>query len=147
MAFYIQQGQTPPPSPATLPGLANQDPDVVDAILAKTTALDPGTQVAEMDEATRVMVLPSEENLAIVAVRLVDRRPLDRDAYQRMAAQRIIPMLLINEELGGDVSALQDAFTLESLQARHDFRLAGDEDDDSQPENDNATNLADAGGS
>ena len=83
------------------------------------------------------MVLPSEQNLAIVAVRLIDRRSLDRDAFQQLAVQNVIPMLLLNEEFGGDMTPLQDTFSGESLMERHDFSFAGNDDAD----NANATDV------
>ncbi|MEE2907808.1 MAG: hypothetical protein VX527_08240 [Planctomycetota bacterium] len=140
VAFYVQQGLRPEPAPALLPGLANEDPAVVNAILSQASDIDVDTTINDLDEADRVMVLPSDQNLAIIAVRLIDRRSLDRDAFQQMAVQRVIPMLLLNEELGGDITPLQDAFSSESLQDRHDFRFAGNDDAD----NANASDVPDA---
>ena len=84
------------------------------------------------------MVLPSEENLAVLGVRLVGRRPLDRDAYRQLAAQRVIPMLLLGEELGGDTEVLRDSFTADSLSDRHQFRFIRND----ETENSNATTEA-----
>ena len=140
VAFYVQQGLRPQPSPAVLPGLANEDSVVVNAILSQASEIDVDTPINDLDETDRVMVLPSDQNLAIVAVRLIDRRSLDRDAFQQLAVQKVISMLLLNEELGGDVTPLQEAFSTESLQNRHDFRFAGKNDAD----NANASDVPDA---
>ena len=138
--FYLSQGMQPQPAAANVPGLLLQDPDVVEAILASTSAIDHETSVEDLDESDRILVLPSEQNLAVVAVRLVNRRPLDRDSYLKLTTQNVIPMLVMTEELGGDLTRLQDSFTVEALRDRHGFVFAGNEG-----ENANATaDLADA---
>ncbi|MBG82958.1 MAG: hypothetical protein CMJ40_00255 [Phycisphaerae bacterium] len=139
VAFYLQQGSVPRPNPAILPGLAQEDPEVIDSILSKASDMDNDVVIADLPESERVMVMPSDKNLAIVAVRLVDRRPLDRDSFQQLAVQQVIPMLLINEEMGGDTTSMRDAFTVDALQARHGFRFAGNDEDSS-----NANGTADS---
>ena len=111
VAFYVQQGLNPQPTPAILPGLPNEDQAVIEAILAETSEFELGTSINDLEESDRVMILPSEQNLALVAVRLIDRRSLDRDAFQQLAVQNVIPMLLLNEEFGGDMTPLQDTFS------------------------------------
>ncbi len=138
VGFYLSNGLQPQPSPANFPGLNREDQDAVDAILLQTSKLDHSTDVEDMSTEDRFMVFPSEENLAVVGVRLVGHRPLDRDAYQQLAAQRVIPMLLLGEELGGDTEALRDSFTLETLSDRHNFRFARNDD----AANENATAAA-----
>lgn len=145
VAFYLQQGSVPRPNPAILPGLSQQDPEVIDAILTRASELDNEVVVADLPESERIMVMPSDKNLAIVAVRLVDRRPLDKDSFQQLAVQQVIPMLLINEEMGGDTSSMRDGFTVEALQSRHGFRFAGN---DEEADNANGTiNASDASAS
>ena len=137
MAFYVQQGLNPQPTPAILPGLPNEDQAVIEAILAETSEFELGTSINDLEESDRVMILPSEQNLALVAVRLIDRRSLDRDAFQQLAVQNVIPMLLLNEEFGGDMTPLQDTFSGESLMERHDFKFAGNDEADNM----NATDV------
>lgn len=137
VAFYLQQGSVPRPNPAILPGLAQEDPEVIDAILSRASSLDNDVVVADLPESERIMVMPSEKNLAVIAVRLIDRRPLDRDSFQQLAVQQVIPMLLINEEMGGDTTSMREAFTTDALQSRHGFRFARSEDD--EPVNTNGT--------
>ena len=137
VGFYLSNGLQPQPSPANFPGLDREDQDAVNSILMQASTLDQSTAVEDMEAEDRFMVLPSEENLAVVGVRLVGRRPLDRDAYQQLAAQRVIPMLLLGEEMGGDTQALRDSFTIEALSDRHNFRFVRDEAD-----NGNATAAA-----
>ena len=112
---------------------------MIDAILTRASELDNEVVVADLPESERIMVMPSDKNLAIVAVRLVDRRPLDKDSFQQLAVQQVIPMLLINEEMGGDTSSMRDGFTVEALQSRHGFRFAGNDE-----EADNANGTVDA---
>ena len=138
VAFYLQQGSVPRPNPAILPGLAQEDPEVINAILTRASDLDNDVVVADLPESERIMVMPSDKNLAVVAVRLVDRRPLDRDSFQQLAVQQVIPMLLINEEMGGDTASMREAFAVDALQARHGFRFAGNDE-----ESDNANGTAD----
>jgi len=137
VAFYVQQGLNPQPTPAILPGLPNEDQAVIEAILAETSEFELGTSINDLEESDRVMILPSEQNLALVAVRLIDRRSLDRDAFQQLAVQNVIPMLLLNEEFGGDMTPLQNTFSGESLMERHDFKFAGNDEAD----NVNATDV------
>ncbi len=129
VAFYLQQGSMPRPNPAILPGLSQQDPEVIDAILTKASDLDNDVVIADLPESERIMVMPSDKNLAIVAVRLIDRRPLDSDSFQQLAVQQVIPMLLMNEEMGGDTASMREAFTIDALQARHGFNFAGNDEE------------------
>ena len=128
VAFYLQQGSMPRPNPAILPGLAQEDPEVITAIIEKSSSLENDVEINDLPESERILVMPSDKNLAVVAVRLLDRRPLDKDAYQQLAVQQVIPMLLTNEEMGGNTNTMRDAFTVEALQERHGFRFAGNDE-------------------
>ncbi len=139
IGFYLSNGLQPQASPASLPGLSLEDEQVVNDILAHTTTLDDSADLETLEESDRVIVLPSEENLAVVAVRLVGRRPLDRDAYQQLSNQQVIPLLLLNEELGGDIQPLRDSFTPEQLRDRNGFEYAGDDDESADNGNGNGT--------
>ncbi len=114
--------------PPTVSGLGT-DQGVIDALVDRSIEL--GTEpLKESDASERTMVLPSEQNMAVVIAEIQQRTPLLQEQYDLFLEQGVILGRILADEFGGpQASILADAFTAEALRDRHEFRRSGESED------------------
>ncbi|MCP4839430.1 MAG: hypothetical protein GY894_08745 [Planctomycetes bacterium] len=117
------------PRPPTVPGLGT-DQGVIDALVDHSIKL--GTEpIKGTDASERTLVLPSEQNMAVVIAEIQRRTPLSEDQYDRFLEQGAILSRILTDEFGGQSSStLSTAFSAEALCGRHDFQRSGEDKDE-----------------
>ncbi len=112
---------------AANPSAIVQDRQVVEAIIDYAMALPSDTPFAELPDRDRVLVLPVENRLSLLVVRLTGQSPLTRENFQTYLQFGIVQNKLLSEEtVEQDLD--QGTFGYEALAARHDFKLARGDD-------------------
>ena len=99
-----------------------QDQQVVESIIDHAMALPGDTPFLDLPDRDRVLLLPVEDRLSLLVVRLTDQSPLTRENFQTYMQYGIIQSKLLSEE-----AVEQDPgggpFGYKALAARHDFTL------------------------
>ncbi len=117
------------PRPATIPGLGT-DQQIIDAIVDRSIELGTGP-LENVPVEERVLILPSDANMAVMIARLEGRTPLQQENYERFLDQGVLQGRVLANELGGDsVENLAESFTTEALRARNNFRRSGQDTED-----------------
>ncbi len=131
------------PRPPNVPGLG-QDLGVIEAMVDRS--IDLGTSpLADAELPDRVLVLPSDRNMAIIAVELAGRTPLRTDQFNQFMDQGVLTRRISADELGGpQYDNLQSSFTTDALATRHGFRFVGSDDEDGDTSTDDAADQATA---
>jgi hypothetical protein len=119
MLISLQLGEAATPVPSPLPVIGRHEP-TARAIIEHDMALPQDVDVRELQEEQRVLVLPVEDRLAIIAVRLTGRTPVTEETYRSQVGSFQVQAVLQTEEMAGG-ETLQDTFSLEALQERHNF--------------------------
>ncbi|MDP7030186.1 MAG: hypothetical protein QF733_08200 [Phycisphaerales bacterium] len=127
------------PRPATIPGLGT-DQELIDAIVDRSIELGT-TPLADVPAEERILILPSDANMAVMIASLDGRTPLQQANYERFLDQGVLQGRVLANELGGDnADNLAASFTTDALRARHNFRRSGeDQDADEAPADASAT--------
>ena len=107
--------------------------ETVAAIIDHALALDQDAPISELAEDQRVSVVPVEDRLAVVLVRLMDQSPLTEQTFAQYSYDGLIQQMLVAEEFDSPIPA-QEAFGFEALAARHDFSLASGTSATTQPD-------------
>ena len=119
------------PRPARIAGLEADDADVVGTVIDESIALGADT-LSDLDASERIVVVPSDRNLALVVVRLDRRVPVSDAQWTSMIDNgQMIYMAAADDFGGADLPDLRAAFTAEAMAARHGYeRSGGDEEED-----------------
>ena len=145
--IFLQNQGTMPQSPQIVPGLGT-DADVVATILDRVSELDANGSLDTLAAEDRIDVIASDQNLALVIVKLNERTPLTINEFTTMTETGVLPTLILQDELG-EVGSIGEAFTLEALMERNNFVQPQSNTDDADatttPADQSAT--ADAAGS
>jgi len=107
----------------------------IEAIIDHSLALPANVPVEDLTEEQRTFVVPVDDKLSLLAVRITDQRPLTQSEYQQLVEQNAVQQVLHTELLESS-EAVQQAFSLEALKKRHNFTLeqpAKVEDDPNAP--------------
>jgi hypothetical protein len=114
-----------------VPSLAKNDPSVIQAIINQAADLPLETPVAALTAEERVFIVPSPENMALVLVRVTGTTPASGELAKDFSggSSPILQTMLSVDELGG-ASAISEAFSFETLAARHNFQRGRRESDD-----------------
>ncbi len=111
---------------ANLP-VIGQDQQVIESIIDHAMALPADTPFAELPDRDRVLVLPVEDRLSLLVVRLTDQSPLTRENFRTYVQYGIVQSKILSEEtVEQDLD--QGAFGYEALAARYDFKLTRGDD-------------------
>ncbi len=105
-----------------LPGLIRSDPTVIAAIIDRAAHLPLQTPVGSLSAEDRVFVVPSEENLAMIVVRVTGTTPASLEMARALSGPLgpILQSLITLDELGGR-DAVLGAFNYDTLAERHQF--------------------------
>ena len=120
------------PSPTALPTIGVHE-ETVATIIDHALALDQDVPISELAEDQRVLVVPVEDRLAVVLVRLMDRSPLTEKVFASYSYTGLIQQMLVAEEFDSAIPA-QKAFGYEALATRHDFSLTSRTSATTQPD-------------
>jgi hypothetical protein len=118
-----------------VPSLAKNDPSVIQAIIDQASDLPLETPVASLSAEDRVFIVPSPENMALVLVRVTGTTPASGELARDFSGgtSPVLQTMLSVDELGG-ANAISDAFSFESLAARHNFERGRRGSDDVEEE-------------
>ncbi len=127
-----QLGLSPIAGPTALATIGVHE-ETVATIIDHALALDQDVPISELAEDQRVLVMPVEDRLAVVLVRLMDQSPLTEQVFALYSYIGLIQQMLVAEEFDSAIPA-QKAFAFEALAARHDFSLTSRTSATSQPD-------------
>jgi hypothetical protein len=107
---------------STIPSLANNDPEVVKAIIERASGLPIDVPISSLPIDQRIFVIPSHENMALLLVRVTGTTPASSELAKEFSSgtSNILPSLISFEELGG-IENITEAFSFDSLADRHNF--------------------------
>ncbi len=97
-------------------------PAAAEAIIDHAMALPQGIPVSDLPQDDRVLVLPLEDQLSLLVVRLLSQSPLTEEDFRTYMQFGIIQSRLISEEIR-DVDPDELAFGYKALAERHGFEL------------------------
>ena len=112
------------------------DQSLVDQMVDRSIEL--GTApLSETDRAERVLVLPSERNMAVLIAELDRRVPIQQAQYDRFLDQGALSSRILATEFGGpDLKNLTVSFTADALRERNRFVRSGQDEQDDDTQND-----------
>ncbi len=118
----LRAGQQIADMMSTIPSLETNDEDVIQAIIDQAADLPLDVPVASLDIEDRIFVVPSHKNMALVVVRVTGTAPASTELAADFSGGTtpILQTMVSVDELGG-IDAIGDAFSFESLAARHNF--------------------------
>ncbi len=126
------------PRPATIPGLG-ADQGIIDALVDRSIELGTGP-LQDVPVQERILILPSDTNMAVMVARLDGRTPLQEENYERFLDQGVLQGRVIANELGGDnADKLAKSFTTDALRERNNFKRSGQDQDTEEPADASAT--------
>jgi hypothetical protein len=112
------------------------DQSLVDQMVDRSIEL--GTApLSETDRAERVLVLPSERNMAVLIAELDRRVPIQQAKYDQFLDQGALSWRILATEFGGpDLKNLAVSFTADALRERNQFERSGQDEQDDDTQND-----------
>lgn len=113
----LQQG-FPVQVPLPVVGVA---PEATKAIVEQAAKLDPLVPVSDQPAETRTFAVPVESKLTVLVGRINRLEPLTREMYEMLAQGGALTSAVLREELP---RFIVDAFSVERLAERHNFRLS-----------------------
>ncbi|MHC5022707.1 MAG: hypothetical protein ACYTGG_02180 [Planctomycetota bacterium] len=127
----LVQRQLPPQALATSLPVIGADEPTVQAIVDRALQLPMTSDLSEVPETERTFALPVEDKLSVIVVRLLEQNPLTQELYRVLASNNALQALLLESEI--DTAAAEEAFSFETMAARHEFELQAPPSTD-QPE-------------
>jgi hypothetical protein len=114
------------------------DQALVDQLVDRSIEL--GTApLSETDRSERVLVLPSERNMAVMIAELDRRVPVRQAQYDQFLNQGALTSRILATEFGGPgMKDLTVSFTADALRERNSFARSGQDDQDDTPQDDQA---------
>ncbi|MCA9296861.1 MAG: hypothetical protein KC983_10090 [Phycisphaerales bacterium] len=126
------RSELPVIQPTSLP-VVGPDEEAVDAIVEYSETLPFGPDV-ELSEEQRIFIVPVENSLAVLIVRIQQQTPVLESDFTMLVQQQLPQLLIQSEELDVKIEGdamdgrlVVDAFTREAMIARHNFKLTRDE--------------------
>jgi hypothetical protein len=121
------------PRPANIAGLGT-DQAVIDALIDRSIELG-AAPLKDTPVSERILVLPSEANMAVMVAQLEGRTPLQQDNYDRFLEQGVLSSRILANEFGGqNLNDLAGVFSTDALRDRNKFVRSGTTDDDTTDE-------------
>lgn len=118
--------------PTQLP-VIGQDEKTVETIVDYAMALPRDVPIADLPEEQRILVIPIEDRLSLLVLRLNDQTPLTEETFRSYMQFGIVQNRLAADELA-DIDLAKGPFSYEALAARHNFELAAGRGASSEPE-------------
>lgn len=108
--------------------------DAMDQLMVKAMALPTSLALDELPARDRIVTVAAADKLALIVARFIEVRPLTREDYTMYMSNGFAQRFLGEDEIKPD--DLIEAFSFETLAARHNFKLANpatDEEDETAP--------------
>ena len=126
-----------PGSAVSLPKIGKHEP-TIQTIIDRARRLPPDQPIDELTEEQRTFVVPVEDRLALLLVRLIRQRPLTEISYTQQAQSGLLQLAIMFPEAQERRTEAVEAFAFDALAARHNFKLpvdtASTEPDSDQPD-------------
>ena len=108
-------------------------PEAAEEIIDHAMALPRDVAVSDLPEEDRVLVLPLEDQLSLLVVRLMNQSPLTEENFRTFMQYGLIQSKLISQEIT-DVDPDESAFGYKALAERHGFELTSGDVATTQPQ-------------
>ncbi len=123
---------------STIPSLEQVDSETIRTITNRSTGLPMDTPVASLPIEKQIFIVPSNENMALVLVRITNTTPASKELATDFTTgtSAILQTMLAYDELGG-ITGISDVFSFERLAQRHNFERGpqgGDDQDETTTE-------------
>lgn len=118
MQWFMQLGQLPPVSPASLPEIGPHR-DTIEAIIDFARTL-PTTDLASVPEDQRTTIVPVDNQLAVVVALVQSQEPVTEQLYRDFTANNTLQMLVASEEFETRENETHP-FSFEALAQRHNY--------------------------
>ena len=105
-----------------LPKIGVHEP-TIQAIVERAQRLPPEKLIDELTEEQRTFVVPVEDRLALLVVRLIRQRPLTESAYTQQG-RGLLQFAIMQPEMQERRTEAVEAFAFDTLAARHNFKFA-----------------------
>ena len=105
-----------------LPKIGVHEP-TVQTIVERAQRLPPDKLIDELTEEQRTFVVPVEDRLALLVVRLIRQRPLTESAYTQQG-RGLLQFAIMQPEMQERRTEAVEAFAFDALAARHNFKFA-----------------------
>jgi hypothetical protein len=126
------------PRGGTVRGLG-VDQTLIDRMVDRSIELGTGL-LSETDRGERVLVLPSDPNMAILVAELDRRVPVQQPQFDSYFDQGVLMGRIMANELGGqNLSSLAASFTPDAMRERNAFVRSGQRDDEDAEDEQAAT--------
>ncbi len=110
-------------SAMALPKIVVQEA-TIQTIVKRARALRPDQPIDELTEQQRTFVVPVEDRLALLVVRLIRQRPLTEISYTQRAQGGLLQYLIMQPEAQERLTEAIEAFAFDALAARYNFKFA-----------------------
>jgi len=107
-----------------------QDQAVLDSAFGISKSIDPTLKIEDVPLPDRTYIVPAPKSLAVVVGRIDSVQPLTQEDFA--TGYNDIANTLLTLEIT-DLGVTDDPFTLERLEARHNFKMRRDEQDEPEP--------------
>jgi len=118
-----------------LPKIGVHEP-TVQTIVDRARRLPPEKPIDELTEEQRTFVVPVEDRLALLVVRLIRQRPLTETSYTQQAQSGVLQYLIMFPEVQERLTEAVEAFAFDVLAARHNFKFVALDTATTQPDSD-----------
>lgn len=124
----LSAGDTIEDMASSIPSLENSDVTVIKSIMDRAANFPIDTPIENLPVEERIFVIPSEENMALVVVRVTGTTPTSQELAKSLSGgtSPILQTLMTIDELGG-TDGIGDAFSLATLIDRHNFKRGRNE--------------------
>jgi hypothetical protein len=123
IAQRLSAGQQIKDMVSAIPALKQVDSETIQMITEHATNLPIDTPVVSLPLGEQIFIVPSEENMALVLVRITNTTPASKELATDLSGgtSRILQSMLSFDELGG-AESITDTFSFETLAERHNFK-------------------------
>lgn len=130
IAQRLSAGQSIDDMVSAIPALKQVDRDAIQAITKKANMLPLDTPVASLPVSEQIFIVPSDENMALVLVRITNTTPASKELAADLSGgnSAILQSMLSFDELGG-ANSITDTFSFETLVERHNFERGSSDDE------------------
>ncbi len=108
---------------ANLPKIGVQE-QTVQSIVDRARSLPANSSIDELSEEHRTFVLPVDDRLALLVVRLTSQRPLTETSYTQQARTGLLQLTITFPEIQERQAEAVEAFSFDALADRHNFSLS-----------------------
>jgi hypothetical protein len=115
--------QQNPPQLFALPGqlpVVGSNKEALEAVVNFALTLPVDKPASELSEEQRIVVVPVEDKLAVLVVRIMSQSPLTSEAYSRLASTGQLQNMITRDEIDSQ-KLVSDAFSFEALAKRLNF--------------------------